>query len=326
MRYIIYGAGAIGSGIGGHLWRTGHEALLVGRPGHVGRIREAGLRLITGDAEYRIAVPAVADARDIGWRSDDVVLLCVKSQDTENALREVRAAGADTASVPLLCCQNSITNEPIAVRYFGRVYGVLVVVPGVYVDDGVVYNPIRGNAGWLEIGRYPRGLDELAETVSQALREASYESTVHPDVMLPKAAKLLGNLGNAFGAVTDARDDVGYMQEVRREGEAALGEAGIRWEDRAAFDVRARAHRGTTALPPGLRNLGSSWQSLVRRQGSIEADFLNGEVVRLGRIHGVPTPYNAVLQRIANEMAVRCDRPGKYTPAQLLEMGRNEAG
>src|SRR2546423_9063691 len=91
MRFIIYGAGGIGSGIGGHLWRTGHEAVLIGRSGHVDRIQADGLRLITGTDEYRLDVPAVTHPREIQVRADDVVLLTMKSHDTEAALRELRA-------------------------------------------------------------------------------------------------------------------------------------------------------------------------------------------------------------------------------------------
>src|ERR1700719_430332 len=86
MRFVIFGAGAIGSGMGGHLHRTGHDALLVGRPAHVERIRQYGLRLITADQTYTLPVPAVSRAEDIGFADGDVVLLCVKSQDTDRAL------------------------------------------------------------------------------------------------------------------------------------------------------------------------------------------------------------------------------------------------
>jgi 2-dehydropantoate 2-reductase len=73
-------------------------------------------------------------------------------------------------------------------------------------------------------------------------------------------------------------------------------------------------------LPAGVRNLGSSWQSLQRGLGSIEADFLNGEIVRLGRLHGIPTPYNAVLQEVANAMAARREKPGKLTAEDLEQL------
>jgi 2-dehydropantoate 2-reductase len=70
MRFIIYGAGGIGSGIGGHLWRTGHDTILIGRPGHVGKIQTEGLRLVTGTDEYRLAVPAVTHPREIRFGAD----------------------------------------------------------------------------------------------------------------------------------------------------------------------------------------------------------------------------------------------------------------
>jgi 2-dehydropantoate 2-reductase len=326
MRFIIYGAGGIGSGIGGHLWRTGHEAILIGRSGHAGKIQADGLRLITGTQEYRLDVQAVTHTREIRFRADDVVLLTMKSQDTEAALRELRAAGGDPWELPIFCVQNGIANEPIAVRYFRRVYGVLIVIPGLFLEDGVVYNPIRGNAGMTDIGLYPRGMDATAEQVAAALREASYEARAHSNVMAPKARKLLGNLGNALGAITDGRGDGGpYMAEARREGERCLEAEGHPVESEASFRERCHARRGETTLPEGVRNLGSSWQSLMRRQGSIEADFLNGEIVLLGRKHGIPTPFNAVLQLIANEMAAAREPPGKYTAEELFAMAERLA-
>ena len=325
MRYVIYGAGAIGSGIGGHLFRTGHETVLVGRPGHVQAIRERGLQLITGDGTYTLPVPAVASAQEVGFgpeRADtDAVLLCVKSQDTERALQEIRAAGGDTRELPILCCQNSITNEPAAQRYFRRVYGVLIVIPGVFLEDGVVHNPIKGNAGFVEIGVFPRGTDALAEEVAGALRKATYAAGANPDVMAAKGSKMLGNLGNAMGAITDGKgDNKPYMARVRREAQECFRAAGVPFESDEAFGARTRENRGTSHLPPGLRNLGSSWQSLQRKQGSIEADYLNGEVVRLGRLWGVETPFNEVLQEIASSMAARGESPGKYSADELMAL------
>ena len=65
----------------------------------------------------------------------------------------------------------------------------------------------------------------------------------------------------------------------------------------------------------------SSWQSLSRGTGSIEADYLNGEIVLLGRLHGVPTPVNEALQRLANAFARQGRRPGSLAPAELSVLG-----
>src|ERR1700738_4041582 len=194
MRFVVFGAGAIGSGMGGHLHRTGHDALLVGRSAHVESIRQHGLRLITADQTYTLPVPAVSRVEDVRFTDQDVVLLCVKSQDTDRALVDIRAAGGDPHTLPILCCQNSITNEPAAIRYFRRVYGVLIVVPGIFLEPGVVHNPSLGNAGFVEVGQFPRGADALSEDVARALSEASYAAYANPKVMAAKAGKMFSNL------------------------------------------------------------------------------------------------------------------------------------
>jgi len=65
---------------------------------------------------------------------------------------------------------------------------------------------------------------------------------------------------------------------------------------------------------------GSSWQSLTRGTGSIEADFLNGEIVLMGRERGIPVPVNEVLQRLANQAARERRPPGSATPDEVLAL------
>jgi 2-dehydropantoate 2-reductase len=65
------------------------------------------------------------------------------------------------------------------------------------------------------------------------------------------------------------------------------------------------------------RGGGSSWQSLARGTGSIEADLLNGEIVLLGRLHGVVTPVNELLQVVANELAASGAPPGSMSEDEL---------
>jgi 2-dehydropantoate 2-reductase len=321
MRFVVFGAGAIGSGIGGHLHRTGHDALLVGRPAHVNRIRQQGLRLITADETYTLPVPAVSRAQDIGFTDKDVVLLCVKSQDTDRALVDIRAAGGDPRTLPILCCQNSITNEPAAIRYFRRVYGVLIVVPGIFLEPGVIHNPSLDNAGFVEVGQFPDGADPVSQDVASALSEASYAAYANPRVMAAKAGKMFSNLGNAMGAITDGQGDSSqFMLQVRGEAERCFQAAGVAYEPPDEFEKRSREQHRQSKLQAGVRNLGSSWQSLQRGLGSIEADFLNGEIVRLGRLHGIPTPYNEVLQEVANAMAAGREKPGKFTAQDLEKM------
>ena len=67
--------------------------------------------------------------------------------------------------------------------------------------------------------------------------------------------------------------------------------------------------------PIGGRERGgsSSWQSLARGAGTIETDYLNGEIVLLGRLHGVPTPLNEAICRLADRAVRDRARPGELS-------------
>ena len=134
-----------------------------------------------------------------------------------------------------------------------------------------------------------------------------------------KAYKLLSNLGNAIEALCGTERDAAARELGARadaEGRAALAAAAVRVVPDAEHDAaRAEFHMGRL---PGEDGGGSSWQSLARGTGSVEADYLNGEVVLLGRLHGVPTPVNAMLQQLARQAAAAGSAPGSFDAADLL--------
>ena len=72
------------------------------------------------------------------------------------------------------------------------------------------------------------------------------------------------------------------------------------------------------------RNGGSSMQSVMRGTGDIEADYLNGEIVQLGRLHGVETPANVVVQQVGNRMARERLEVGAYTLDDLERLIQSE--
>lgn len=325
-RYVVYGAGGIGAAMGAYLHLSGFEAVLIARGAHLNAIRERGLSLVSGTEPLCVPVPAVGHPSDLTWGPDDRVLLTMKAQDTEPALRDLLAAGADGDELPVVSVQNCIANEPMIARYFRRAYGAMIVIPGNFLEPGVVVNPIAGNHGYLDLGVYPRGIDPFVESLAADLTAAGYAAFPHPNVMAAKGSKFLGNLGNAMEAVTDGRGDAStYMARVRAEARACLDAAGLPYEDGDTYQSRVRTHRGTNVGMDGDRKRGSSWQSLVRRLGTIETDYLNGEVVQLGRIHGIPTPFNRVLQRIATRMAVERIPPGLYSAEELWTLAEAES-
>lgn len=318
MRFVVVGAGAVGGVIGGRLAEHGHEVLLVARGEHGAAIASDGLLVRCPDGEVRVKPPVAASVAEVDLRDDDVVLMAVKSQDTRGVLDALAEAGAPS-DLPVVCLQNGVDNERQALRRFERVYAVPVMLPATHLVPGVVDASSAPVTGILDVGRYPTRVDEVAEAVSAAFAASTFSSEPRGDVMRFKWSKLLMNLGNAIEAAvgTLGRDSELY-QRARAEGEAVLAAAGI---DFASLEEDLARRGDLLRMRPidgERRGGGSSWQSLARGTGTIEADALNGEIVLLGRLHGVPTPVNALLQRVANELARDGAPPGSLTEADLL--------
>ena len=332
MRYIIIGAGAVGGTIGGRLAESGRDVVLVARGAHLEALRRDGLRLLTPESDLRLPVPAVSGPEELGeLRRDDVLVLCVKSQDTAGVLNRwapAPVAGGGTASevLPVVCAQNGVENERTALRLFQNVYGLCVWLPSVHLEPGVVAANCTPQSGILTVGRYPDGVDDVIKQIGHDLGESRFDAPVVDDVMRWKYGKLLNNLGNAFDALTDLSADedlAGRLTETaREEGIRALNAAGIPFVGTAERRAVQGSRMDFAEIPGAPRGGGSSWQSLARGTGSIETDYLSGEISLIGRTHGVPTPVNALMQRLSARFAAEGRAPGSLPIGELAELVR----
>ena len=162
MRYIIIGAGAVGGAIGGRLFQSGYEVVLVARGPHLDALRAHGLRLVTPDGRATLPVPAVGSPSELGLRDGDVLVLAVKTQDAAAALADwawqaVRGGTVAADSLPVVCAQNGVASERIALRRFRHVYGMCVWLPATHLEPGTVEAQGGPLSGMLHIGRYPSG-------------------------------------------------------------------------------------------------------------------------------------------------------------------------
>ena len=199
MRIIIHGVGAIGGVVGAALVEAGQEVLGIARGRMLEAIRARGLTMISPKGRVTVDLPCVATPSEITFRPDDVVLLCVKGQDTESALADLRAAGM--TDQPLFCLQNGTANERTALRYFPNVHGVTVMMPATYLEPGEVITHGAPCYGLFEIDRYPQGSDADDAALKEALDKANIATFVSEAVMEAKYGKLLMNLGNIVDAM-----------------------------------------------------------------------------------------------------------------------------
>ena len=323
MRAVVYGAGGIGGGIGALLSAAGHDVTLIARGEHLERVRANGLTVGTPEWTKTFPLDAVAHPREITWHGDEVVFFTMKSQDTAGALEDlVEAAPA----APVILAQNGVANERMARRRFDRVYAMLVFMPAQFLESGTIALHATPKRGTLHAGVYPRGTDALIESVCGDLRGAGFESDPDPEVMRLKYGKLLTNLGNAVQALCGIEVDIaGLTKELRDEGMRCLEAAGIGFVTARELVERCRRSSSLGEVEGHPRLGGSSWQGLMRGRQSTETDFLNGEIVLLGAVHGVPTPLNRAVQRLAHR-AVRAGLPPGRTTVDDIYREAGAAG
>jgi 2-dehydropantoate 2-reductase len=316
-KILVVGAGALGSLLGARLHEAGHDARLVGRGEHARRLATDGLRLEGGayGRERLIAVPA-AERAPPGF-APDLVVLAVKTQDVEGALAQHAAALSDA---PIVALQNGLAQDALVARAVGeaRAVACIAALEATCIEPGRV---ACAREGALVLG----GSDAPSvDTAASILRDAI-------DVRLTREptgarwTKLLVNLGNVVPALTGlsfqeaaahpglARAHVRLVKEGLRVARAEqVRIAPIPYTSPRLLRLAAHAPEALAARIYGARTrrvlgdapaYGSTWQSL-RRGASIETEWLNGEIARRGRAHGMPTPANtaavALMQKGAN--------------------------
>ncbi len=285
MHVVVMGAGAVGCYFGGVLAQTGYDVTFVGRPAHVEAITRAGLNLETRGRKH--IIPAKAAAQAAGLPPADLVLVCVKSADTEAVGLELRPIlHPDTA---LLTLQNGVDNAERLQAVIGQpVIPAVVYVGTEMAGPGHVLHHGRGD---LVIGKGPQ-----SDHIATVLRDAGIPTTVSEDIAVALWSKLVTNCAyNAISAIADisyapmlavagARE---VVSNAIHECIAVAAAEGVQLPG----DLEARIFALAESMPAQK----SSTAQDIARGRKTEIDFLNGTVVRKGRALGIPTPTNLAL-------------------------------
>jgi 2-dehydropantoate 2-reductase len=285
MKVAVMGAGAIGCYYGGMLARAGHEVTFIGRPQHVEAINRDGLLLETAD--FKQHVPAKASTEASAVAGADLVLVCVKSADTEQAGRQMAATLAPQAT--LLCLQNGVDNATRLQAVLGRP----VIGAAVYVGTGMEGpGHVRHHGG----GALVIGDTSQSAALATTLTAAGIPTTVSRDIDAVLWGKLIVNCAyNALSAV--AQISYGRMLEMEgtREVMTNVVTECIAVAKALGVTLPADTLDNTLGIAGRMPNqLSSTAQDLARGKPS-EIDFLNGHIVRKGRELGIATPTNLAL-------------------------------
>jgi 2-dehydropantoate 2-reductase len=286
MQVAVVGAGAVGCYYGGLLLRAGHDVTFIGRQPHVDAINAHGLLLDI--KTFRGHLPARAATDTASLASPDLVLVCVKSADTEQAGRSL--IGRLRPDTSVLSLQNGVDNAP-------RLSAVInhPVIPVVVYVGSAMAGPghVRHHGG----GDLVIGPSAASEALAKTLEAAGARTTIADDIDQTLWSKLIINCafnalsavgGISYGPMLEVEGTRDVVTRAVQEATAVARACGVSIPD----DLLAHILNIPSIMP---NQMSSTAQDLARGKPS-EIDFLNGYVVRKGAELGIPTPTNQALQ------------------------------
>lgn len=282
---------------------------------------------MTGQTMGHYPLRASDTAADLGIDEHTIVILAMKTGDTEAAMEGHRDLYAD---LPIVCSQNGVANEEMLAAAGHRVYGCTVMVGAAISQPGHVWHT---GGELLTLGRWPTGVDEVCVDLVDDLVQGAMKARTHERIIANKWGKLVRNLGNAYLALTNlpvqeascAEVDRWFIADVEEEAADVIEVAGIECEVLGRRSLREQIAKlrakGTWAPQvredPDVRSYPSTWQDLHAGRTTVEVDHFNGVIARLGEQHGIPTPLNRVLRDLCVDAAARQLGPGTETTASL---------
>jgi 2-dehydropantoate 2-reductase len=312
LSFLVFGAGAIGTYIGGSLALAGHKTVFLEQASAAEMLRTKGLHLLLKGEEHHLPNPdvAVEVGTALALGPFDAAIFALKSFDTAAALGQLAPYVRDLP--PFLCLQNGVENEALLAETLGAekvIAGTVTSAVGRRGVGDIVLEKLRG-----------LGLDSnhpISKPLVHVLTEANLNAFLYPDPQAMKWSKLLSNLlGNATSAILDMhpadifgdRQLFWLEQEQQREALRVMQRMDLAPVNLPRTPVRVLA-AGMQSLPaivvrPLLERLmrkgrGEKMPSfhidLHGGRGQSEVEYLNGAVVRFGERLGVPTPVNRLL-------------------------------
>ena len=314
LNWLVFGAGAIGTYIGGSLILRGHNVVFIDQPEAVSEILEHGLKLNLRGQEHRIMQPIIYTTLPgaISHTSFDVSIFALKSYDTDFAL-DLMSPFVDRIP-PILCIQNGVENEAKLRSVFGHdrvIAGTVTSSVRRRAAGNVLLERYRGIA--IENG-YP-----LSPSLEKALFDAGLNAHLYPAGPAMKWSKMITNLlANASSAILDMapgeilRHQALYAVEIEQLREAIrvmhahnipiidLPGTPVRtyawivrklptWFSRPIISQSASTGRG--------HKMPSFHIDLHSGRAKSEVDYLNGAIVRFGTQVNIPTPVNEWLNQ-----------------------------
>jgi 2-dehydropantoate 2-reductase len=299
-RIAVLGAGAVGSYFGGMLARAGAPVTLIGRPRNVKAINSHGLFLDSVNFQERI--PVLASTSESAARDAAVVLLCVKTVDTEDAAKAL--APHLRADAIVISLQNGVDNVE-RIRSASKIAAIpaVVYVAAAITAPGCVKHSGRGD---LVIGGPPAIAAMFAQAGIPCRVSENIEADLWTKMIMNCAYNAISALGRAkYGRVVSDPWTRGLMSEVTNEAVAIARATGVRLPE---GDMNGMVLQLAEAMPEAT----SSTAQDIARGNRTEIDSLNGYLVQRGTELGIATPFNQTLHALVKLLEESAKKKGGF--------------
>lgn len=321
MRFLVLGAGAIGSVFGGFLATAGHQVTLVGRQEHMDAIRNSGLLIdgIWGRHEVREGLTTTTTVRDAAVCGPfDLCLLTVKSYDTRSAVMELCDTFRDPP--PVLSLQNGIGNIETIESLIGRrkTIGGRVIFGVEYNGPGHVTVTVAADA--TRIGGLGNGYPQKhIEALAACFTDAGIPTHPTDDIMRYVWGKVLYNcalnplatlLEVHYGMLLSSESAKEIMRSIIAEIFDVARKRAVRldWEQPQQY----AEHLFSVLMPRTFEHHPSMLQD-IRRGKRTEIEALNGAIAALGEELGCAVPYNTTIRDLIRARESLCRQPHHRT-------------
>lgn len=293
MKIVIVGPGAMGCLFGAFLSKSKEEIWLLDKfKERAAKINENGISLEGVSGSWQAKVKATANPQDIG--TSDLILICVKSFNTKQAIEQIMPLlGKNTK---ILTLQNGMGNIEVIAELTAedRVIGGVTNEGATLIDIGKIHHAGRGQTiiGMIN-GKTPvemRGIREVFNKVG-------FDTKMSRDIKSLIWSKLIINVGiNALTAITGlSNGKLTEFEGTKRILRDAVTEAArIAKRKRIKLIYDDPLAKVEAVCEGTSKNLSSMLQDVLRKKRT-EIHFINGVIVRLGQELGIDVPTNKFL-------------------------------
>lgn len=294
MKIAVIGAGGVGGPFGVALAKAGADVTFVARGNHLAAMKSTGLKVQGGRGESHLfPVQATDDPMSIGVV--DVVLNCVKLWDLEDSGHKIKSmVGPQTAVIPL---QNGVDAADRLAPILGKdkVMGGVAQISASITSPGTLTQV--GTTMRMVFGEFDQPTSARGEAFLALCQKAGFDAVLSPDIrkelwmkfiMLASNASVMAIARQPLGPLREDADIVAVFRAAYEEVIAVGRASGVNLPDDAMGPVMNFMKTAPAEIKPSML-------LDLERGNRLEAPWLGGKVIELGKKFGIPTPTHAML-------------------------------